>query len=68
MRERTPVTTAEAGKRTSQIIEDSADSTVSMAMENAQCYWNGEAFNKGDQISIDGKSYECTFGCWVKLD
>lgn len=66
MSEPTPVSSAEAGKKTSAIIHDSAASTVSMDLENAQCHWNGQSFNQGDRIDADGTVYECSYGCWVK--
>jgi len=63
-----PVTAAEDGKTTSRIVEDGSEATVQLDQEAAQCYWNDEAFNKGDRISVDGTVYECHFGCWVKAD
>lgn len=58
----------EADKKTSKVIEDGVEATVRMDQENSQCHWNDQAFDKGDQISLDGRNYECTFGCWVRID
>ncbi|MDZ7736613.1 MAG: hypothetical protein U5P41_11300 [Gammaproteobacteria bacterium] len=68
MSEARPVTAAEDGKKTSKIVEDGTEATVRLEQESAQCYWNDEAFNKGDKVSVDGAIYECSFGCWVKMD
>lgn len=68
MSEPTPVAAAEPGKKTSTIIHDGAEATVSMDMENAHCQWNGQSFNKGDRVATDGIVYECSYGCWVRLE
>jgi hypothetical protein len=68
MSEPIPVASAEAGKKTSKIIEDGNESTVNLDMENAPCQWNGQSFNKGARIAADGAVYECSYGCWVKLE
>ena len=68
MSEAKPVTAAEDGKKTSKIVEDGTEATVRLDQETAECYWNNEAFSKGDRVSVDGAVYECSFGCWVKTD
>lgn len=68
MTEPTPVSAAEAGKKTSKIVEDETESTVNLELENAQCQWNGKSFNKGTRITVDGAVYECSYGCWVKQE
>lgn len=68
MSEVKPVAPAEAGKKTSKIIEDGTEATVRMDQEYAQCHWNDQAFDKGDRVSLEGKTYECTFGCWIRMD
>lgn len=68
MSEAKSVAPAEASKKTSRIVVDGTEATVRLEQENAQCYWNDEAFNKGDKVSADGAVYECSFGCWVKMD
>lgn len=68
MSEAKSVDPADAGKKTSKIIEDGTEATVRLDQENAQCYWNDEGFNKGDRVSVDGATYECSFGCWVKME
>lgn len=68
MSDATVVGQPEAGKKTSKVIEDGVEATVRLDQENARCHWNDQAFDKGDKVSMEGKTYECTFGCWVKLD
>ena len=68
MSEAKPVTAAEDGKKTSKIVEDGSEATVRLDQESAECYWNDESFDRGDRISVDGKVYECSFGCWVRAD
>lgn len=63
-----PVAAVETGKKTSTIIHDGAEATVSMDMENAQCQWNGQSFNKGERVAADGIVYECSYGCWIRLE
>ena len=62
------VSAAEAGKKTSNVINtvDSQD-TVQLEAENAKCYWNDQEFSKGDQIINNGKCYECSFGLWTEI-
>ncbi len=62
------VSSPEAGKKTSTIINtvDNQD-TVQLDAENANCYWNDQAFNKGDRVINDSKCYECGFGLWTEV-
>ncbi len=68
MSEAKAVSAAEDGKTTSKVVEDGTEATVRLEQEAAQCYWNNEAFDKGDRISVEGAVYECSFGCWVKME
>ncbi len=63
----TNVEQPEADKKTSRII-DGLGATMQLNQEHAQCHWNDQVFARGDQVSIDGKTYECTFGCWVNTN
>lgn len=67
MSEAKAVSAAEDGKKTSTIVEDGIEATVQLDQEAARCYWNDEAFSKGDRVSLDGAVYECSFGCWVRM-
>lgn len=64
----TPVDPADPGKKTSDILgPDSDEATVQMDQLEEKCYWNDAEFATGDQITTDGKCYECSFGRWVEV-
>ncbi len=64
-----PVDPAEPGKKTSDIVGPMSDeATVKMELLDAACYWNGQEFQKGDQIEAAGVCYECGFGHWIKVE
>jgi len=65
----TPVKPTDPDKNTSTILGPMSDqATVQMDLQNEKCYWNSDAFSQGDQISVDGKYYECSYGRWVEVD
>ena len=69
MQKPTPVEQADPEKNTSTILGPmSEQSTVQMNLQNEKCYWNDKEFSQGDQISVDGECYECSYGRWVKID
>ena len=60
---------ADPGRKTSEILGQSADErTVKMDLQDAKCYWNDEEFAQGDQVSVGGSCYECSFGRWLPMD
>lgn len=64
----TSVDPADAGKKTSAILEQNSDeATVQMNQLEEKCYWNDAEFGAGDQVMTDGKCYECSFGRWVQV-
>jgi len=59
----------DTSKNNSKIVEAGADqTTMSMDLEDARCYWNDAEFSRGDRINADGKCYECSFGRWVEME
>jgi hypothetical protein len=44
------------------------EATVMMDQASRVCFWNDQQFDEGDEITCDGKSYECSFGSWVLID
>jgi len=59
----------DASKNNSEIVEAAADeTTVSMELQDAKCYWNDAEFSRGDRVNADGKSYVCSYGRWVILE
>lgn len=65
----TPVEPADPGKKTSKILGPmSEQETVQMELQNEKCYWNDAEFSQGDQVSLDGECYECSYGRWVMVD
>ena len=42
------------------------EATVIMDQANQVCFWNDQQFEDGDEVTCEGKSYECSFGQWVK--
>lgn len=68
MGEPVTVEAADPAKTTSEILGPSSDeATVQMSQENQTCVWNDQEFKQGDQVSVDGTCYECSFGRWVQL-
>lgn len=68
MADPTPVEAADPAKKTSDIVGPlSEESTVTMSHENNTCTWNDQEFNQGDQVSVDGVCYECSFGRWLQI-
>ena len=60
---------ADPAKKTSEILDATSDeATVQMDQLDQNCVWNDENFAQGDQISVDGQCYECSFGRWIPLD
>ncbi len=69
MSDATPVEKADPAKKTSTISEPASDeATVQMDQMEEKCYWNDAEFSLGDQVSVDGKCYECNFGRWIEID
>ena len=63
-----PVDAVDPAKKTSAItgpVDD--DATVLTTNADEKCYWNDEAFDNGDRISVDGKCYEASNGQWVEV-
>ena len=59
----------DSSKKTSEILGPmSEEATVRMDLQNEQCYWNDAEFSHGDQVSVDGKRYECSYTRWVEVD
>lgn len=60
---------ADPARKTSEILSATSDeATVQMDQLEQNCFWNDESFAQGDQISVDGKCYVCSFGRWVPSD
>lgn len=56
-------------KKTSEILGPmSEESTVRMDLQNEKCYWNDTEFAHGDQVTIEGKCYECSYTRWLEVD
>ena len=65
----TPVKPVDPGKRTSEILGPTSDeATVQMSKQTEKCVWNDVEYAQGQQVSVDGKCYECSFGHWVEID
>ena len=63
-----PVAAPDTTKKNSEIMRPTSDeTTVQMSEIDAKCYWNDEAFDTGQQVSSEGKCYECSFGCWTEV-
>lgn len=63
------VETPDSSKNTSEILGPmSEEATVRMDLQNEKCYWNDAAFSHGDQITVEGKSYECSYSRWLEVD
>jgi len=62
------VEAADPAKKTSKITGPvDNDATVLTTEANIQCLWNDQAFESGDRISSEGKSFECSNGLWVEV-
>ena len=62
-----PVEAADPAKKTSKITGPVDDDATVLTVEGVQCYWNDEAFENGDRVSVDGKTYEASNGTWVEV-
>ena len=59
----------DSSKKTSEILGPmSEEATVKMDLQNEHCYWNDAEFSHGDQVSLDGKRYECSYTNWLEVD
>jgi len=64
-----PVEAPDPAKNTSEILGPmSEEATVSMNLQNENCYWNDAEFSQGDQVTVDGKCYECSYTRWLEVD
>ncbi|MEX2525773.1 MAG: hypothetical protein WD750_12505 [Gammaproteobacteria bacterium] len=60
---------ADPAKKSSEIVSATSDeATVQMDQLDQNCFWNDESFSQGNQISVDGKCYTCSFGRWVPAE
>lgn len=65
----TAVEAVDPDKKTSEILGPmSEEATVRMDLQSEKCYWNDAEFAHGDQVSVDGKSYECSYTRWLEVD
>ncbi len=56
-------------KKTSEILGPmSEEDTVKMDLQSEKCYWNDAAFSHGNQVTVDGKCYECSYSRWLEVD
>jgi len=63
------VEAVDTSKKNSEIVEAGADvTTVSMDMQDAECYWNDVEFSRGARVNSGGIVYECSFGRWVEQE
>lgn len=64
-----PVEAPDPAKNTSVILGPmSEEATVRMDLQNEKCYWNDTEFSHGDQVSVGGKCYECSYTRWLEVD
>lgn len=62
------VEAADPAKKTSRITGPvDNDATVLTTEIEIKCYWNDEAYDSGDRVSSEGKSFECSNGMWVEV-
>ena len=55
--------------KTSEILGPMSEkATVKMDLQNENCYWNDAEYSHGDQVTVDGKCYECSYTRWVEVD
>ncbi len=65
----TEVGAIDNSKKNSEVLGPTSDeATVQMDQLEEKCYWNDAEFSTGDQVSADGKCYECSFGRWIEMD
>ena len=65
----TEVEAQDSGKKNSEVLGPTSDeATVQMDQLQEKCYWNDAEFSNGDQVTNDGKCYECSFGRWVEIE
>ena len=63
-----PVEARDPSKKTSGILGSvKEEATVMMDLQDELCYWNDAEFSQGDQITVDGKRYECTYTKWLEI-
>jgi len=62
-----PVDAADPAKKTSKITGPVDDDATVLTVEGVSCYWNDEAFESGDRIAVEGKTYEASNGMWVEV-
>ena len=56
-------------KKTSEILGPmSEETTVRMDLQSEKCYWNDVEFSHGDQITVEGNCYECSYTRWLEVD
>ena len=64
-----PVEAPDPAKKTSEILGPmSEEATVRTDLQNEKCYWNDAAFSHGDQVTVEGKCYECSYTRWLEVD
>lgn len=64
----TPVAQMDPARKTSDIVgPDDDEATVAMEQQDKMCYWNDEAFDDGDQVTLGDECYECSFSKWIKI-
>jgi len=61
------VEAADPAKKTSTIKGPVDDDATVLTVEGVKCYWNDEAYENGDRIAVDGKTYEASNGAWVEV-
>ena len=65
----TAVEPVDPDKKTSEILGPmSEEATVRMDLQSEKCYWNDAGFSHGDQVSVEGKCYECSYTRWLEVD
>lgn len=65
----TEVGPVDNSKKNSEVLGPTSDeATVQMDQLEEKCYWNDAEFTGGEQVSNDGKCYECSFGRWIEIE
>ena len=65
----TAVEPVDPDKKTSEILGPmSEEATVRMDLQSEKCYWNDAGFSHGNQVSVEGKYYECSYTRWLEVD
>jgi len=68
MSEITSVEQMDKSKKNSPISQPATDeATVLLDKAENKCFWNGRAFDDGQQVDCQGEIYECNYGQWVKM-